>query len=261
MKIIVCVKQVPASTSVKIDPETKRLIREGVEAILNPYDLHALELAVRLRTPRDTIIVLTMGPRSAEMTLREALAFGADEAILLNDRAFAGSDTYATSLILAEAVKHLDDKPLVLCGKMAIDGDTAQVGPGIAAHLGRPQAMNAIRVDRLEDDRISVVRRYESEVDTTILRLPAVVGVEKSVAVLHVPGLREWLRAIDLPITLWTAEELDLDPARIGLGGSPTRVVSTSPPPKRREEPLCIKGSPADVARTIFLELRYRSLI
>jgi electron transfer flavoprotein beta subunit len=261
MTIIVCVKQVPASTSVKIDPRTNRLVRDGVESIMNPYDLHALELALQLKTGADRIVALSMGPLSAAMTLREALAFGADDAILLSDRAFAGSDTYATSKILAAAVKRLDDVPLVLCGKMAIDGDTAQVGPGIAAHLGFPQAMNAVRVDRHEDGRLVVVRRFESGTDTAVLDPPAVLGVEKSAACPHVPGLREWLAAGERLITYWSAEDLRIDPSGIGLEGSPTRVVSSGPPPRRRDEPLRIAGSPADVARTIFLELRYRSLI
>ncbi len=140
MNVIVCIKQVPETTNVRIDFETNTLIREGVESIINPFDAYAIEEGVRIREQvGGKVIVLTMGPPQAEKALREAISLGIDEAILLSDRAFAGSDTWATSLALASAIRKIGDYDLIICGKQAIDGDTAQVGPGIAVHLNVPQ--------------------------------------------------------------------------------------------------------------------------
>ena len=150
MKIVVCIKQVPATNDAKIDPETKRIIREGLKAVLNPFDTYAVEEGIQLRNRfGGEVIILSMGPEKAMLSLREGLAVGADRAILLSDRAFGGSDTWATSYVLAKAIEKIGDVDLVICGKQAIDGDTAQVGPGIAAHLEWLQATYVLKVEEI----------------------------------------------------------------------------------------------------------------
>ncbi|NQT28489.1 MAG: electron transfer flavoprotein subunit beta/FixA family protein, partial [Candidatus Omnitrophica bacterium] len=167
MKIVVCIKQVPDTTDVKINPETNTLIREGVESIINPFDMYAIEEAVRLKERfSGQTTVITMGPPQAQEALREALSLGIDSAIHLCDRAYAGSDTWATSLILAKAIKKISDCDLVICGKQASDGDTAQVGPGIATHLDLPQATYVRRIDSVHFDtapKVIVVERLLEE--------------------------------------------------------------------------------------------------
>jgi len=178
MKIVVCIKQVPASNDAKIDPETKRIIREGQKAIMNPFDTYALEEGVRMKEKYGgEVIALTMGPPKAEAVLREAISAGADRGILLSDRVFGGSDTWATSYALARAIEKIEDVDLVICGKQAIDGDTAQVGPGIASHLDWMQATYVMAVDSIEDNNITVKRMHEDGYDVCELRLPAVLTV------------------------------------------------------------------------------------
>src|SRR5665648_1119776 len=159
MKIVVCIKQVPATNDAKIDPETKRIIREDTKAILNPFDTYAVEEGVQLRDKfGGEVIALSMGPPKAEESLREAISVGVDRAILLSDRAFGGSDTWATSYALAKAIEKIGDVDLVICGKQSIDGDTAQVGPGIAAHLGWLQAAYVMAVEEISSSSIRVKR-------------------------------------------------------------------------------------------------------
>ena len=154
MRIIVCIKQVPNTTDVKIDPVSNTLIREGVESIINPFDLYAIEEAVRLRERMGgTVTVISMGPPQAEAALREAISLGCDEAILISDRKFAGSDTWATSYTLAQAVRKIGPFDVVICGKQASDGDTAQVGPGISTHLDIPQVTYVKKIEEIKESR------------------------------------------------------------------------------------------------------------
>ena len=173
MKIVVCVKQVPATNNAKIDPETKRIIREGLEAILNPFDTYAVEEAVQLREKfGGEVVVLSMGPEKASLALRECISAGADRGILLSDRAFGGSDTWATSYVLSKAIEKIGDVDLVICGKQAIDGDTAQVGPGIAAHLDWLQATYVMKVVDASAQGIRVQRMHEDGYDVCDLTSP-----------------------------------------------------------------------------------------
>jgi electron transfer flavoprotein beta subunit len=257
MKIVVCVKQVPGAAAVKIDPETRRLVREGVAAILNPFDYHALEEAVRIREAvGGEIHVLTMGPSRAEEVLRESLAFGADHAVLLCDRKFAGSDTWATSYALALAIKKIGAVDLVLCGRQAIDGDTAQVGPGIAGHLGWPQACGVASVSLENDRAILVSRMMDDGYDRCRIRLPAVLATVRELNEPRVPRLAGWIRALERPVTTWNAADLGADVAFLGLNGSPTRVISTSPAGMRSGETRLIDRTPVESATEILRELR-----
>jgi electron transfer flavoprotein beta subunit len=262
MKIVVCIKQVPATHEVTIDPETKRLRRETVEAVLNPFDLYAVEQGVQLAERNGgEVIALSMGPKQAETSLREALACGVNKAVLLSDRQFAGSDTWATSYALACAIRTIGDVDLVLCGKQAIDGDTAQVGPGIAAHLDLPQVTYVSDMPEVDETSITAKRMNEDGHDLVQVRLPAVVTVVKDINQPRVPTLKNVLAANEAPIEVMTADQVDAAPDRIGLEGSPTRVVKTSPPPPRGSKTIRIEGTPARCAERIVHELRMKSLV
>lgn len=241
MNIVVCIKQVPDAKTVRFDTEKGTLVREGVEAVINPFDFHALEAGFHLRdTYGGEVTVLTMGPPQAESALKEALSLGADKGILLSDRAFAGADTLATTYTLERAIKKLGPVDLVLCGKQAIDGDTAQVGPGLAARLGLPQVtcVNALSV--LDDGKTMHLRRInEDGYDILELEMPALLTVLASLNIPRLPSLKGKIRARKAKIPVWDAQELGAEPDRIGLAGSATQVVSTSVPTfKARQEML-----------------------
>jgi electron transfer flavoprotein beta subunit len=262
MRIVVCIKQVPATNDAKIDPETKRIVREGVKAILNPFDTYAIEEGVLLREQLGgEVVALSMGPPKAEATLREAIAQGADRAVLLSHRAFGGSDTWATSYALACAIRTLGGADLVICGKQAIDGDTAQVGPGIAAHLGWPQATHVMRLRSATAAALEVVRMHEDGHDICELSLPAVITVVKDINRPRVPTLKGKLAAQKVTIPVWTPEMIGADATKIGLDGSPTRVVKTEPPPARQKATQRIAGQPAECAAQLLFALRQRSLV
>jgi electron transfer flavoprotein beta subunit len=262
MKIVVCIKQVPGTNDAKIDPETKRIIREGIKAVANPFDAYALEEAVRLRDRLGgEVIAVSMGPPRADMVLREALSVGADRGILLSDRAFGGSDTWATSYALSKAVEKIGGVDLVLCGKQAIDGDTAQVGPGMAAHLGWPQATYVMELSGGADSRITAKRMHENGWDRCSIALPAVVTVVKDINQPRIPTLKGRLAALKVEIPVWTAADIGADPAKIGLDGSPTRVVKAEPPAPRAKATLRISGPAAECAVSIVHELRLKNLV
>ncbi len=262
MKLVVCIKQVPASNDAKIDPETKRIIREGQKAIMNPFDTYALEEGVRLKEKYGgEVIALSMGLPKAEAVLREAISAGADRGILLSDRAFGGSDTWATSYALAKAIEKIGDVDLVICGKQAIDGDTAQVGPGIASHLDWMQATYVMAVDGIEADTVIVKRMHEDSYDVCELRLPAVLTVVKDINTPRVPTLKGRLAAQKSEIPVWKPEDIGADPDKLGLNGSPTRVVKTQPPEPRHIDTLRIEGAPRECARALVRELKRRGLV
>jgi len=238
MKIVVCIKQVPDTTDVKINPETNTLIREGVESIINPFDMYALEEAVKLKERfGGETIAITMGPPQAKQALREAIALGIDSVIHLSDRVFAGSDTWATSLILAKAIEKIKDYDLVICGKQASDGDTAQVGPGIATHLDLPQATYVRRIDTIHLDtvpKIIVVERLlEEGYELVELQFPALITVVKEINEPRLPSLRGKMKARKAEIATWSNNDLNIPEAEIGLNGSPTQVVKIFTPPQK----------------------------
>jgi electron transfer flavoprotein beta subunit len=262
MKIVVCVKQVPATSDAKIDPETKRIVREGLKSILNPFDTYAIEEAVQLRDKfGGEVIVLSMGPEKATRVLREAISVGADRAVLLSDRAFGGSDTWATSYVLAKAIEKIGDVDLVICGKQAIDGDTAQVGPGIAGHLDWIQATYVMSVEGVDSNCITVKRMHEDGYDICELSLPAVITVVKDINTPRVPTLRGRLASDKIEIPIWKPDDIGTEQGKIGLDGSPTRVVKTAPPPPRNTVTKKIDGTPKNCARELVKELRVRNVL
>ncbi|MHB1454045.1 MAG: electron transfer flavoprotein subunit beta/FixA family protein [Saccharofermentanales bacterium] len=262
MKIVVCIKQVPATNDAKIDPETKRIIREGLKAILNPFDTYAVEEAVQLRSKfGGEVIVLSMGPEKATLAIREAISVGADRGILLSDRAFGGSDTWATSYVLSKAIDKIGDVDLVICGKQAVDGDTAQVGPGIAAHLDWLQATYVMAVENATDDSIQVKRMHEDGFDICELDFPAVLTVVKDINTPRVPTLKGRLASQKSEIPIWKPADIGADLSKIGLDGSPTRVVKTAPPPPRNTVTRKITGTSAECASELIKEFRLRSIL
>ncbi|MBR0464756.1 MAG: electron transfer flavoprotein subunit beta/FixA family protein [Clostridia bacterium] len=262
MKIAVCVKQVPANNDAKIDPETKRIVREGSKAVVNPFDLYAIEEAVAIKEQLGgEVIVLTMGPEKAKSALIEALSMGANRAVLLSDRAFGGSDTWATSYVLAKAIEAIGGVDLILCGKQAIDGDTAQVGAGIAAKLDIQQATNVCKIERIEKDAIAVRRLNERGYDIVKLEYPALITVVKDINSPRIPKLHDARIARRAEIPIWKPEDISADPEVIGLKNSPTQVVKTAPPAPRETAALKIEGSPDAAASRLVTELLARKLI
>ncbi|MBN2451121.1 MAG: electron transfer flavoprotein subunit beta/FixA family protein [Lentisphaeria bacterium] len=257
MNIAVCIKQVPDTTELKLDPVTNTLIREGVESVLNPLDDFPLEAALRLReTLGGRVTAVTMGPPQAEDVLRKAVAMGADAAILASDRAFAGSDTWATSLTLARVLEAAGPFDLILCGKQAIDGDTAQVGPGIAAHLDLPQ-VTYVTALRCRDGALEVARMMDAGTAWLRLRLPAVLTVLKDANEPRLPSLAGRLRSLTFTPRRAALADTGLEPTQAGLEGSPTRVVRIAVPTVRRRQER-LEGDAATVAARLVSVLATR---
>lgn len=233
-----CIKQVPATTEVKINPETNTLVREGVESQINPFDLYALEEAVRTKErlaqegEESMVTVITMGPPQADVALREAIALGADSAVLLCDRAFAGADTWATSYALSRGLAKLSPD-IIFCGMQAIDGDTGQVGPGIAVHLDYAQATYVSKIESIDKKKIVVKRLVENGYETCSVKMPIMLTVVKEINEPRTPSLRGKMNAKKAQITVWKAVDVDAPEDKLGLKGSPTQVVKIFCPSHR----------------------------
>lgn len=225
MNIIVCIKQVPDTTDVKINPQTNTLERDGVRTIVNPFDLFAIEEALRLKAAHGgKITIITMGPPQAKCALEEAIAMGADDARLISDRAFAGSDTLATSYILSKAVSSIGSYDLILCGKQAVDGDTAQVGPEMAVHLGIPQVMFVRRIASVDAKDLVVERMTEHGYDRVKAPFPCLISVVKDINTPRPPSFQGRIRAKRMEIPVLSPADIGCEEERIGLDGSPTWV-------------------------------------
>ena len=233
MNILVCVKQVPDTTEIKIIYETNTLIREGVPSIVNPFGAYALEIAVRLKEKHGgTVSVLCKGPDQAKAALKECLSVGADNAYLLSDRAFGGSDTLATSYILSSAIKSLGEFDLILCGKQAIDGDTAQVGPEIAEHLELTQVTYVLDAE-IADEKLLVKKETETGYQMIETKTPAVLTVVKTAFEPRMATVKAKIAANRKPISVITSKDIEIDLIRAGLKGSPTKVKKTFTPPMK----------------------------
>ncbi len=256
LHIVACIKQVPDTTQVRIDPETNTLVREGIPAIINPFDLPAIEAAMQIKERYGaTVTVIAMGPPQAAEALQKALSYGPDRAVLLCDRALAGSDTLATSAALTAGIRAIaKENPvdIVICGKQTIDGDTAQVGPGIATRLGWTQLTYVGRIESLDLDRrrIRVRRILEGAEEVLDAPLPALLTVLKEIGEIRYAALPEVIRGLRTPVPLWTAKDMDVDPQEVGLTGSPTAVRRIFAPPQRTGGPVVSVDGDADrVAR------------
>ncbi|HEW81433.1 MAG TPA: electron transfer flavoprotein beta subunit/FixA family protein, partial [Nitrospirae bacterium] len=223
MNIIVCIKQVPDTAEIRINPETNTLMREGVPSIINPFDMHALEAAVQIKEQTGArVIVLTMGPPQAEASLREAISLGADEAVLLSDRLFAGSDTWATSYTLAKAIEKLD-AGIIFCGKQAIDGDTAQVGPETAEFLNIPHISYVKKIEEITESSITVQRMMDEGYDVVESPLPVLLTVVRELNDPRIPSLKGKMAAKKAEIRTMNAADIGADENSLGLKGSPTQ--------------------------------------
>ena len=248
MKIVVAVKQVPDTAEVRIDEERGTLIREGVPSILNPFDEYALEEAMKWRDELGgSVVVVTMGPPQAEAVLKEAVSMGVDEAVLLSDRAFAGADTWATSHTIAKAVEKIGDVDMVITGKQAIDGDTAQTGPGVAASLDWPQITFVGKVREINEDEIVAERYVEGGCEVVRSSLPVVLTILKDANTPRLPSLRGKMKARKMEVPVWGLDDLDLKDEEVGLDGSPTRVVKIMTPETASEGDIH-KGEPEELA-------------
>jgi len=256
VNIVVLIKQVPDTTDVRIDRETNTLIREGVPSIINPFDVYAIEEALRIREKEGggKVTVMSMGPPQVESALREAVALGVDEAVLLSDRAFAGSDTWSTSYTLAAGIRKLEGFDLILCGKQAIDGDTAQVGPGVAQFLGIAQVTYARKLTIEDGASATVERMLEDGYDVVRIPLPAVVSVVKEINEPRLPSLKGKMKAKKAEITVWGSGDLDVDSEELGLDGSPTRVVRVFAP-EAREGSVIFEGEVEETVESLIKEL------
>lgn len=256
LNIVVCIKQVPETTEVKFDEETGRLKREGVSAVVNPFDEYAIEEALRLKEKHGgKVHVLTMGPPWAEDALRDAIAMGSDEAWLATDRAFAGADTWATSLTLAKCIERIGDVDLVICGLKTTDGDTGQTGPEIAEHLGIPHVCYVNEVKEIKDGRMTLRRIMDDGIEVLDAPLPLLFTVSKDINHPRLATLRGRLNAKKAEIKSITNEDLQLDPEEIGLDGSFTRVVKIFEP-EEHEAGEIIEGPPDELAEAIYMRLK-----
>lgn len=260
MDIIVCVKQVPDTNEVKIDPKTGTLIRDGVPSIINPEDKTALEAALQLKEEfGGKVTVLSMGPKQAEDALREALAMGADETILVSDRAFAGADTLATSYTLAKAIEKIGRFDLIFCGRQAIDGDTAQVGPEIAEQLGIPQ-ITYVKEIVCKGDRLEVKRALEDGYAVVDTPMPALLTVVSELNEPRYPSVKGIVDAFKKEIKVWTVNELPVEREKLGLEGSPTQVVKTFSPTRQRAGEV-LQGNASEVVVSLVDRLKQRHLV
>jgi len=263
MHIIVCIKQVPDTEElprVRVNPEDNTIVREGIKSIINPFDENAIEEAIRIKEKNSAVVtVISMGPPQAKDALRKALAMGADKAILISDSVFAGSDTLATSFTLSEAIRKIGNFDLILLGKQAIDGDTAQVGPGLAEWLGIPQITYVRRLE-IKDKLIKVERVLEDCFEIVEVKLPAVVTVTKEINEPRYPSLKGLLRARKAEIPVWGNDYLGLPLDKVGLDGSPTRVTKVfvpEPPPRGK----IIEGDLNQKVEKLIEEIKKRNLL
>jgi len=251
VNIVVCIKQVPNTTEVRINPETNTLIREGVESVINPFDAYAIEEGVRLKEKfGGKVTVVTMGPPQAVDALREAISLGCDEAVLVTDKRFAGSDTWATSYTISQTIKKIKDYDIVICGKQASDGDTAQVGPGISTFLDVPQVTYVKKIEEIKDGKAKVERMTEEGFEIIEVPLPVLLTVVKEINEPRLPSLKGKMKAKKAEITKWDADTIDCNVDQIGLNGSPTRVVKIFTPPPRKSGQI-LKGEPHEIAEKL----------
>lgn len=264
IKIVVCIKQVPGTTEIKIDPETNTLIREGIENIINPFDAYAIEEGVRIRERFNDgeveVIALTMGPPQSREILKEAISVGVDSAILLSDRAFAGADTWATSTTLAKAINKIEDCRLIILGKQTLDGDTGQVGPELAQRLSIPFIGYASSILEINRNKMKVKRLMEDRYETFEINLPAAISVVKDINTPRVPSLRGKMKAKSAEIPVWDAKQLEADEDEVGLSGSYTQVVKIFTP-KIKHEIKMIEGSPGEQVEQLYKELKELNVI
>ena len=269
IKIITCIKQVPGTTDIQVDPDTNTLVREGIESIINPFDSYAVEEAISLKErlveqgmPEDEIetIALSMGPPQATEILREAISLGIDNAILLSDRAFAGSDTWATAYTLSRAIKKIGDHRIIIFGKQTMDGDTGQVGPEVSHILNIPFVGYASDVKKISKNSIDIKRLTDQRYETFNMKLPIAFSVGKDINVPRIASLRGKLKAKKAEIPIWDNSVLSLDQDDLGLNGSYTKVIKIFSPDIKHEVKI-IEGSSQEQVEGLYKALKEISVV
>ncbi|MDD4601990.1 Caffeyl-CoA reductase-Etf complex subunit CarD [bioreactor metagenome] len=261
MDIVVCVKQVPDTTDVKIDPVTNSIIRQGVPSVLNPFDKHAVEAGLQLKEKHGgKVTVISMGPPQAKDALKECLALGADEAVLISDRSFGGADTLATSYTLASAIKKIGNFDVILCGKQSIDGDTAQVGPELAEHLGIVPLTYAADIE-VEGNTVLVKREQEDCYEMVEAKLPVLITVVKSINDPRHASIKGIMKANRKTIPVLSQQDLDIDSQRIGLNGSPTQVRRIFAPNQRVQGEIIQSDNAKEAAHLLVQKLLEAKII
>lgn len=262
MNILVCIKQVPGTAKVEVDPVTGVLLRDGVDSKMNPYDLYALETAFRLREQQGgKVSVLSMGPPQAAEVIREAYMLGADEGFLLSDKRFAGSDVLATSYTVAQGIKKLGSFDIILCGKQTTDGDTAQVGPETAEFLGIPHAANVLHIIEVNQSSIRAEIDLGNSVQLSEVRLPCLLSVEKEIFQPRLPSYRRKLATSNKTVGIITLSQLsDSNEENYGLNGSPTQVEKIFQPEPQRNRELWT-GSSEELADKMVMKLKQLKFI
>ncbi|MCP4112266.1 MAG: electron transfer flavoprotein subunit beta/FixA family protein [Desulfobacteraceae bacterium] len=258
MNIIVLIKQVPDTTDVKTDPKTGNLIREGMESIINPDDLHAVEAAVSLKQAfGGKAVAVSMGPVQAIDALSEAMGMGIDEAVLLSDRAFAGADTWATSFTLGKAIEKIGEYDLIICGRQAIDGDTAQIGPQVAEYLGLPQVTYVCEIEQVEEQSITVKQCLEDGYERVQCSLPALFTVIRELNTPRYPLVGRLIDACreKAPVKIWNAADIGVQTGQVGLEGSLTHVIKTFSPKFKREGEI-LEGNTEEVVQALIGKLK-----
>jgi electron transfer flavoprotein beta subunit len=261
IRVVVCIKQVPGTTEVKIDPQSNTLVKEGMECIVNPLDMYALEEGLRLKERYEgKVTALSMGPPQAAEALREAIALGVDEALLLSDPAFEGSDTLATSYILAKAISKLGQFDLIICGRQTMDSDTGQVAPQLAEQLRLPFVAYVSQIEEIKEEYMQVQRMVEEGHQVMEMPLPGVISVVKEINVPRLPSLRGLMKSKQAKIPVWTAQELGIDMNKVGLSGSPTRIIKLFHPQRARGGEL-LQGSPESQVEQLMERLRKTKIL
>lgn len=262
MDILVCIKQVPDTTKVTVDEKTGVLKREGVDSKLNPYDLYAIETAVRIKEMTGgNVIVISMGPPQAEAIIREAYMLGADEGYLISDRKFAGSDVLATSYTISQAIKSYIKFDMIICGKQTTDGDTAQVGPAVAEHLNIPQVSWVTELLNIEDDAITINSDLGDFVQTVKIKLPCLITVEKGIFQPRLPSYKRKLKTKHNKVKILSFDDLnDKTESRYGLKGSPTQVERIFPPDANSQRVIW-EGDTEELCSKILTEMEQLKLL
>ncbi len=261
MKIIACIKQVPASSNVQVDPETGVLIRDGNNVKMNPYDLYALETAYQVKkmTGECNIHSVTMGPPSSKSVLEESLYMGSDDATLISDRRFAGADVLATAYTLSQLIEHIHDYELVICGKQTTDGDTAQVGPEMAEYLSIPHISNISKIVEVTDKNLIVEADMGETIEIQTIGYPCLITVEKGIYTPRLPSYKHKLKTATREIKVLTFDDLDdKDERKYGLNGSPTQVERIFNPPKNADKEMLLGD---EAAVELFDILKKRKII
>ena len=262
MEILTCIKQVPGTTEVEVDETTGVLKRDGVDSKMNPYDLFALESALRIKQETNaTLKVITMGPSQAKQVIEESFMMGADEGAIISDRKFAGADVLATSYTISQGIKKIGNPQIIICGKQTTDGDTAQVGPEIAEFLNIPHVTNVTKILDIKEESIVVEVDMPNTLEVCEVKYPCLITVEKDIFQPRLPSFKLKIQTKDREIPIFTLNDFeDKDEMNYGLNGSPTQVLKIFPPTPNTDKDI-LRGSSDELSEALSNKLKDLKLI